>query len=175
MAPKVLTTTFDMPTVSNTSPLLNLAIIDRLDFVRQQFGTVMLPPAVVTELRLDENLPGCDAIQSGIKAGWIQQQDVHDSVLVQVLQRDLDRGEAEVLALALQLQAERVLLDEREARGVAKTLGLEVTGVLGILLRAKREGHIASLAKEIKRLQEHAGFRIGSQLLATMLQASGEG
>jgi len=47
-----------MPAVSNTSPLLNLAIIDQLDLVRDQFGEVLIPEAVLKELRVDEPLPG---------------------------------------------------------------------------------------------------------------------
>lgn len=151
-----------MPVVSNTSPLLNLAIIDRLDLVRQQFETVQVAPAVVAELRLDEALPGCDVLQHSIDQGWIQVQEVHDRALVQVLQRDLDWGEAETIALALQLGAGRVLLDEREARRMAKSLHLKVTGVLGILLRAKNEGQIPSLRQETDLLQERAGFRKGN-------------
>jgi predicted nucleic acid-binding protein len=164
-----------MRVVSNTSPLLNLAIIDRLDLVRQQFGKVHVPQAVIAELRLDELLPGSDRIERAIDAGWIQVQAVDDSALVQVLQRDLDWGEAETIALALQLSADRVLLDEREARQVAKSLGLETTGILGILLRAKNEGRIASLEKETDLLQNRAGFRIDRQLLESILRAGGEG
>ena len=175
MAPRNSTTIFAMPVVSNTSPLLNLAIIDQLDLIRQQFGTVHVPAAVIAELRLDELLPGCDAIQQSLKAGWIRVEEVDDHALVQVLQRDLDWGEAEAIALALQLQADHILLDEREARRVAKSLGLEVTGVLGILLRAKNEGRIPSLEKETDRLQERAGFRIDRQLLNNILRAEGEG
>ena len=55
-----------MPTVSNTSPLLNLAIIDRLPLLRAQFGEVHIPLAVAKELRLEENLPGSEAVQDTI-------------------------------------------------------------------------------------------------------------
>lgn len=94
---------------------------------------------------------------------------------MQVLQRELDRGEAETIALAIQLKAERTLLDEREARRVAKSLGLKVTGVLGILLRARREGKLPSLRRAMEELQQEAGFRIGADLFAELLKESGEG
>jgi predicted nucleic acid-binding protein len=102
-----------MPSVSNTSPLLNLAIIGRLDLLRQQLDKVHVPPAVIAELRLDEPLPGCAAIQRAVETGWIEVHEVQDEALVQVLQRELDRGEAEAIALALQMKADRLLLDER--------------------------------------------------------------
>ena len=99
---------------------------------------------------------------------------VKDRTLLQVLQRDLDKGEAEAIALALQMKAGRVLLDEREGRRVAKSLGLDVTGVLGILLRAQRKGVLPSLQKSMDELQRWAGFRIGSALYTDMLRESGE-
>jgi hypothetical protein len=91
---------------------------------------------------------------------------------VQLLQRDLDRGEAEAIALALQLKAEWTLLDERDARKVAKALGLNVTGLLGILLRAQRQGKSLSLQKMVEELRDNAGFRIGAELVADLLRQS---
>ncbi|MEA3345788.1 MAG: DUF3368 domain-containing protein [Chloroflexota bacterium] len=88
---------------------------------------------------------------------------------MRVLQRDLDKGNAEAIALALQVNAEWMLLDEREGRRVAKSLGLKVTGVLGILLRARREGKLPSLQEAIEELHEKAGFRISEELLAEVL------
>ena len=164
-----------MPTVSNTSPILNLAIIDQLSLLQHQFGTLWIPLAVLEELRLEENLPGSAVVRKGLDENWIQGREVQDDAIVRILQRDLDKGEAESIALALQLDADRVLIDEREARQVAKSLGLQVTGVLGILLRAKREGYLASLTDTISLLQDQAGLRIGQDLLSNILQAGGEG
>lgn len=164
-----------MPVVSNTSPLLNLAIVGHLSLLRQQFGEICIPPAVIEELRVEEDLPGSHAVREAIDAGWLGVEEVEDHALVKVLQRDLDRGEAEAIALALQMKAKRVLLDEREGRRVAKSLGLKVTGVLGILLRAKREGHVSSLQEAMGQLQEQAGFRIGRELFADVLRKGGEG
>ncbi|MCL0096761.1 DUF3368 domain-containing protein [Thermodesulfovibrionales bacterium] len=94
--------------------------------------------------------------------------------MLQALTRDLDRGEAEAIMLALEVDAEQMLLDEREGRRVAKSLGLKVTGVLGILLRAQREGKLPSLQEVMDELQEKAGFRIGVELATDILRESGE-
>lgn len=163
-----------MPVVSNTSPLLNLAIIGWLSLLHEQFGEIWIPPAVLEELRIGEDLPGSQAVREAIKAGWLRVEEVKDQPFVQVLQRELDRGEAEAIALAIQLKAERTLLDEREARRVAKSLGLQVTGVLGILLRAWRKGKLPSLQEAMEELREKAGFRIGADLFAELLKESGE-
>ncbi len=164
-----------MPTVSNTSSLLNLAIIGQLSLLHQQFGEVWIPPAVVEELRLDEGLPGCRALGEAIEAGWLKVEEVKNRSFVKMLQRDLDKGEAEAIVLALEEEADWMLLDERDGRRVAKSLGLKVTGVLGVLLRAKHEGHVRSLREVMKQLCEKAGFRIGPKLFADIIRRSGEG
>lgn len=163
-----------MPVVSDTSPVLNLAIIGRLFLLRQQFGEIWIPSAVLEELRVGEDLPGSQRVREAIESGWLRVEEVKDWALVQVLQRDLDKGEAEAIALALQVKAEWTLLDEREGRRVAKSLGLKVTGVLGILLRAWREGELPSLRRAMEELREKAGFRIGAELFADLMRESGE-
>lgn len=163
-----------MPVVSNTSPLLNLSVIGLLPLLCEQFGEIWIPTAVWEELRAEEDLPGSQAIREAAEAGWLQVEVVNDQPLVQVLQRDLDKGEAEAIALALQVKAKWTLLDEREGRKVAKSLGLKVTGVLGVLLRAQREGKLPSLRKAMDELRLWAGFRIGTELYAELVRESGE-
>lgn len=164
-----------MPVVSNTSPVLNLAIIGRLALLPEQFGEVWVPPAVLEEMRMKEELPGSSTVREAREAGWLRVKEVKDQPLVQVLRHDLDQGEAEAIALALQVKADWILLDQREGRKIAKSLGLKVTGVLGILLRARREGKLPSLQRTMQELREKAGFRIGAELFADLLGESGEG
>lgn len=164
-----------MSVVSNTSPALNLAIIGQLALLRELFGEIWIPPAVLKELRSDENLPGSGAVREAREAGWLRVEEVKDGHLVQALRRDLDEGEAETIALALQVRAEWTLLDQREGRRIAKSLGLKVTGVLGILLRARREGKLPSLQIAMEQLREKGGFRIRAELFADLLRESGEG
>jgi uncharacterized protein len=142
-----------MPVVSNTSPLLNLAVVGQLNLLRQQFNTIWMPGAVQDELRLDEELPGSSAIRQAIEEGWLLVKPVENAAFAQVLMRELDRGESEAIALAIERDASRILLDEREARRVAKGLNLSVTGVLGILLRAQEAQHLpVSIAAAIDAL-----------------------
>ena len=67
-----------MPAVSNTSPILNLAIIGRLTLLRNQFGEVWVPPAVVEEIRIDEELPGCQSVRQAMEEGWLKVAKVED-------------------------------------------------------------------------------------------------
>src|SRR4030066_1116311 len=99
-----------MPTVSNTSPILNLAIIGRLSFLRHQFGEVIIPKAVFEECRIDENLPGTEEISAAIREGWLSVKEVSKRDQVILLERELDIGESEAIALALELNAELVLI-----------------------------------------------------------------
>lgn len=163
-----------MRVVSNTSPLLNLSIIGRLDLVQTQFGRVLIPPAVLNELQIHSARPGSDTLKQAIDAGWIVLHDTPDEVQVAKLQRDLDRGEAEALALAMEVKASLVLLDEREARGRARQLELSVTGAIGVLLEGYRTGDLSSFEAALDGLQEKAGFWISSTLRGRALRASEE-
>ena len=159
-----------MLVVSNTSPLLNLAIIDLLFLLPQQFGQIQIPTAVQTELKLDQNRPGSAALRAAIQEGWLITHSVEADPLVRLLQRDLHQGESEAIALAVKLKASQVLLDEKEARRAARSLGLGMTGVLGVLLRGWYQGSVPSLEAAIDRLQNEANFWIAPALVAQILQ-----
>ena len=159
-----------MLVVSNTSPILNLAIIGQLALIRQQFGQVQIPLAVLAELKVLEDRPGSKEIQAAVDMGWIEVQEVSSQLSVLLLQQVLDQGESEAITLAVDLKADRILLDERDGRKIAKSLGLKVTGVLGILLRAKQEGDLSSFPDAINALIKTAGFRIAPELLAKVLE-----
>jgi uncharacterized protein len=163
-----------MPVISNTSPLLNLAIVDHLFLLPQQFGQIYIPVAVFTELKINENLPGSSALDTAINDGWLVTQPVKNLALVNLLRRDLHQGESEAIALAIELAADKILLDEKEARQAARALGLSITGILGILLRGWREGTIPSIKTVAERLQQEANFWIAPTLLTQMLEESGE-
>ncbi len=159
-----------MPVVSNTSPILNLAIIGEISLLRDQFGEILIPGAVLEELRVEENLPGSQGVHDAIKAGWIRIETVKQDPLVRAMQRDLDKGEAEAIALAMQVNAGWVLMDERDGRKAAKSMKLKVVGVLGILLKARREGRLRSLKQAMDRLREKAGFYVKADIYSEIIQ-----
>jgi len=163
-----------MPVVSNTSPLLNLAIIDHLFLLPQQFGQVLIPQAVLAELKVNQALPGSNALRTALNEGWLIPQSVSNKALVSLLRQELHQGESEAIALAVEVSAERILLDEKEARQSARALGLALTGILGILLKGWHEGTVASMKVVTERLQREANFWIAPDLLNQLLQESGE-
>jgi predicted nucleic acid-binding protein len=90
------------------------------------------------------------------------------------LLNDLDRGEAEVLALAQEQQADLVIMDERLGRRHARRLGFNLTGVLGILLRAKRQNQLTLIRPLIMQLQQ-GGIHLSDPLVSKVLELAGEG
>ncbi|NTU65808.1 MAG: DUF3368 domain-containing protein [Chloroflexi bacterium] len=163
-----------MPVVSNTSPILNLAIIGRLDLLRQQFSEVLIPPMVRQELKVDAELPGVEPIRLALQNDWLRVVELGNTDIARALRRDLDNGEAEAIALALQLRLTTVLIDEHDGRAAAKVMGLVPVGVLGVLLRAKRTGNLDSVVTAMRALQDQAGFFINPDLFASLAREAGE-
>ena len=118
-------------TVSNSSTLIHLGAIGRLALLRTFYGKISVPPAVWREaVERGKGRAGAIEIEEARKAGWIEVVSLRDAALSSLLQRDLDKGESEAIALAVERQAEVVLLDESDARCAADLLGLPKTGVV---------------------------------------------
>jgi uncharacterized protein len=163
-----------MRAVSNISPISNLASIGRLELLKSQFSELWIPDGVMGELTAHPDPIAQAAIQTAIREQWIQVATPGDSGLLRLLLLQLHQGEAEAIALATELKADIVLMDEQEGRQLASRTGLAVTGVLGILLRAKRDGEIHAVKPEINLLRAKARFFVSSALEAKVLAAAGE-
>jgi hypothetical protein len=158
--------------VSNTSPISNLAQIGQLDLVQQLYKTVLIPYAVYQELS-DERAG--ETINTAIQvANWLKVQSVENQDLVNELRSQVNIGEAEAIVLATEQKANRLLIDERLGRQVAIDLGVKVTGVLGILLAAKRQNLITATQPIMDDLVTKANFRVSEQLYIEVLKAAGE-
>lgn len=160
-----------MIVVSNTSPIVNLAAVGRLDLLRDLYKEVHIAAAVGREISKVGARLG--ALGTSTPA-WISSGRVTNRALVIALQADLDEGESEAIAQAIDLKADLILLDERRARSTASRLGLKRIGLLGILLQAKAEGCLPAVKPVLDELISKAGFWIGSQLYARVLLAAGE-
>jgi len=108
--------------------------------------------------------PGSSELKEAKQAGWIEVVDPTNRTLIHFLRKDLHEGESETIALAVENDPEVVFLD----------YGLNITGVIGILIRAKREEMIPSLREELDRLRDKAGFWIGEDVYIEALRSSKE-
>lgn len=161
-----------MIVVSNTSPVTNLAAIGRFELLRKLFGEIHIAQGVWEELNWGgRRHPGS---QEAENASWVHRREVSDRAVTALLRRDLDLGESETLALALELKADLVLLDEQEGRHAAIRLGLRPFGVLGVLLKAKRQGEIGEIRSSLDSLRRQAGFFLGESLYRQILEEAGE-
>jgi predicted nucleic acid-binding protein len=161
-----------MIVVSNTSPLTNLAAIGQFDLLHELYGEVHIADGVWQELNArEQRWPGRDEVAA---ANWIERHTVQNQALVTALRRDLDRGEAETLALALEIGAGLVLLDEREGRHAAQRLELRVAGIVGLLLEAKSRSAVDEVRPHLDALRHKAGFYLADQVYHSALALAGE-
>lgn len=149
--------------VSDASPLIALHRIDHIALLEALFGTVAIPPAVKVEVTPGVPLPG-----------WVEERSLAQPSSAQVLRAVLDAGESEAIALALELSASRLLIDERAGRRLAQGLGLVVTGTLGVLYMAKRQGQLSAIRPLIDTLIA-GGFRVAPDLYERIVADAGEG
>lgn len=105
---------------------------------------------------------------------WIRVREVSDQTLVNSRLDRLDLGEAASIALAIKLEADALVIDEKKGRIKAKEYGIEITGLLGILKNAKSKGLIEKLQPILQELIVTAGFRIHPQLYEYILKSAGE-
>jgi predicted nucleic acid-binding protein len=105
---------------------------------------------------------------------WLLLREPTDGKLVEQLGLRLDPGEAEALVVALELRADRVLIDERRARRVALDLNLQPLGLLGILAEAKQRGLLQECKPVLDDMIHAAGFWIGEPLYVQFLAVVGE-
>ena len=159
-----------MIVVSDTSPLMNLAVVGRLDLLQRLFHEVLIPQTVYDELVVDGKA-GETEIRS---APWITVAAVSNDTLVTQLQQTLEKRESEAIALADQTKASLLLIDESKGRAEALRLGLEVTGILGVLLRAKERQLIPSVKSVLDEMMTRAGFWVDEELYRTILVRANE-
>ncbi len=158
--------------VSDSSPLINLYLIGRFHLLQEFYTQIEIPLAVYTEL-IQDGKEGALFFQHLKDKGFLKVEEIEPTALLKLLHRDLDDGEAEAIALAIDCKADLVLLDEKEARSIAREYNLKLTGVIGILLRAKLERRIPTIKNELNLLRVK-GFWIGKEIYEKVLQEAGE-
>jgi predicted nucleic acid-binding protein len=155
--------------VSNSSVIISLAKIRRLDLLEKLFKRIIVPEAVWKEITI-EGKPGSEKI---METESIHVEKVGNKRLVALLEEFVDEGGAEAIVLALELNADLLLIDDRDARNLAKKLGLQVMGTLGVIALAKYKGLIPNAELVADRLIE-GSFWISRRILEKFLRELGE-
>lgn len=156
--------------ICNSGPLIALCSIRKLELLRQTYEKVLVPESVFREVTLSSELPGAREMEN---CGWIVRVCA-DRRPDTFLTNELGNGEAEVIALAANQKTHRVLIDERKARRIAEYYySLRVTGTGGILLRAKKDGHIGLIRPLMMEMREN-GYYLSDRLIERIVREAGE-
>ena len=146
------------PIVADSTCLIGLERIGRLDVLPELFEPIFIPDEVAGEF--------------GVSLSWLKVETPSNFALVSALKLSVDNGEAEAIALALEKNC-KIILDDKQARSAARKLGLEVVGTVGMFVRAKQNNLINSLETVLDELEIN-GFRMSENLKAEALKIVGE-
>jgi len=161
-----------MTVISDASPIVNLARIEALHLLPDLYDTVVLPAAVWDEVVVEgEGQPGAHRVRT---AEWVERRTVTNRDLVRALRQDLDAGESEAIALAVETDAAMLLMDERHGRETASHFDIPHLGLIGVLIDAKANRHIEAIQPHLDALQREAGFWISEALYRRVLRDEGE-
>ena len=155
--------------VSNTTPIISLVKIGKLNLLKELYGVISIPNAVYKELEKGKEKPFYQDIK---KIEWIKIVEIKNKQIQSFL-FDLDEGEAEAIILAKEMNADLLVLDEKLGRQYAKKLNIKLTGTIGILLKAKDKGLINSVGILLNSLVEQ-GIWLNPKLVEKALELANE-
>ncbi len=159
-----------MIVISDTTPIIALIKINRIDLLEKLFDEVLIPEAVFDELTTNSLFANETAIVKS--STFLKKTSVQNKKSLQILQAasGLDDGESQAIILADELKSDALIIDEKKGRKVAQQLGITITGTIGILIQAHNEGMISS--DEIKQYLEqlkNSNIRLSDSLIQQAL------
>ncbi len=162
-----------MKAVSNSSVLIALSSIGQLELIKLRFPNgVIIPQSVWKEVV--ETGRGRNGAEQVSKTSWLTISSVTNTSLISLLRLELDEGESEAIALFIEQPSQAILLDEKNARRIAKLMNLPVLGTVGILIWAKQNGLIPNLKEQLNTLQSVGKFRLSHLIYQEALKKVGE-
>lgn len=161
-----------MIVVSDTSVLSNLILIGELNLLHQLYGEIIIPDKVKEELQKLQDF-GIDIVSLNVFDS-ITVLSPTDQEMVNKLMDSLDAGESAAITLATELKADYLAIDERAGRRTAKSLGLNIIGLVGILIQAKEADLIDTIKPLLDKLISEANFYLSNAFYRQILQSVGE-
>lgn len=156
--------------IANSTPLIVLCGIGRLDILRELYEEIAIPAAVFREVTAKDD-SACAQIRSA--GEWIHVEGIKDYSEKKMYKAKLHDGEVEVMILAQEQDADLVILDDNAAKKTAKYLGLSVTGTLGALVKAKRMGILEAVRPLLSEMRRN-GFYVSNAVECMVLEQAGE-
>ena len=157
--------------VSDTSCIGYLLMIDNLRLLKDNFNQIIIPEAVRLELL---NLSSKYNVNRFLDEKWVKVKSISNSNLFNQLSKQLSEGESEAIVLCKELNADLLLIDERKGTYIARSLGIDTIGILGVLLLAKKKGTISTVHMILDKLISETTFRISKELHKNFLQQANE-
>lgn len=147
--------------IADTSCFIILNKIGKLDILKQLYGTVIITNEIFQEYNAD--FPD-----------WVEIQSIRDVHRQQILEIQVDKGEASAIALAIEISDSVIILDDNKARKIAESIGLNVTGrTIGILIKAKHSEIIQSIKPILEKIKK-TDFRMSAELEKQALEEAEE-
>lgn len=163
-----------MRVVSNSTPLIYLSKLGKLELLRKLFREIIIPKEVFNEVvsgGKKEKFPEVLVIEDAIHEGWIKTKEIKVDRRLLKFAPELDSGEAEVISIAREVKGDLVLMDDASARSISESFGLNTKGTIYVLLKAYKSGLITK--EEVKGLLDKlilAGFRLSSEVYSRILK-----
>jgi len=136
--------------IVNSTPIISLCHIGKLDLLKKLYGQVLIPEAVYREINEKQDSVAKIALDKSLN--WIRVCKIQNEMAKFFFKSKLHDGEVEVMILGKEENASLLIIDDKNAKNHAKYLKFNVTGTLGVLLKAKREGYIDAIAPLLDKL-----------------------
>jgi len=157
--------------IANSTPIISLCLIGKLSLLKDIYGSIVIPEAVFKEISAKPDSVAKNELDKSLD--WIQVCKIKNEMAKMFYKSQLHDGEAEVMILGKEIDAGLLIIDDKNAKKHAKYLGFNVTGTLGILIRAKRSGYIQNIKPLIDKLIIN-NIYIDSKIIEFCLKEAGE-
>ncbi|PZN72379.1 MAG: DUF3368 domain-containing protein [Candidatus Methylumidiphilus alinenensis] len=154
--------------VADCSALIALSVCESLDLLQRLFDVVVVPETVFHEATWPDKKEA-QTLKRFLQ-GKVRNVDLQDYVFLDAF---ADVGETEAMVLYKQISADKLLIDDRRGRKVARINHINIIGSLGVLLAAKQKGLIIEVLPLLRKL-EYSDIHLSPQLIATVLNLAGE-
>lgn len=147
--------------ISDTSCIITLELIDQLTILKKLFGKVFITEIIAKEYSMP--LPA-----------FIEISNPSNVKYQKILESLVDKGEASAIALCMDQEDPLLIIDDYEGRRLARNIGINITGTLGLLIESKKLGYISKLSPVLADIKNKTKFRIKEELIQEALRIVGE-